>query len=117
MDETDDDVGDLDAGVVDVVLDFNAIAGGLEDAHEGVAEHCVANVTDVRGLVRIDARVLDHLLLALFLRYGLAESRSGDEAEEFGAIEENVDVARTGDLDARDLRNVFEPFFQLFGDG
>ena len=60
--KADDDVSDLDAGVVDVVLDFDPFAGGLENAHERVAQHRVANVTDVRGFVGIDAGVLDHLL-------------------------------------------------------
>ena len=65
--KADDDVGNLDAGVVDVVLNFDAIAGGLQDAHKRVAEHGIANVTDVRGFVRIDAGVLDHLLRSIEL--------------------------------------------------
>ena len=59
MQKADDDVGDLDAGVVDVVLHVDFVAGGAEQAHKGVAENGVAQVADVRGLVGIDAGVLD----------------------------------------------------------
>ena len=57
--EADDDVGDLDAGVVDVVLHFDRRAAEAEHAHERVAERRVAQVADVRRLVRVDRRVLD----------------------------------------------------------
>jgi len=65
MKKSDDDVSHLDAGVVDVILDFDAVAGSLQDAYEGVAQHGVAHVTDVRGFVWVDARVLDHLLWSI----------------------------------------------------
>ena len=78
MNKADDDVGDLHAGVVDVVLHFDAIAGGPQDAHERVAEHGVAHVTDVRGFVRIDAGVLDHFLRSLL---ALLSTRGLDPVE------------------------------------
>ena len=53
--EADDDVGDLHAGVVDVVLHVDRIAAEAQQADEGVAENGVAQVADVRGLVGIDA--------------------------------------------------------------
>ncbi len=63
VDEADDYVRDLDAGVVDVVLHayfVTALVGvGAEKALEGVAEDSVAEVADVCGLVGIDAGVLD----------------------------------------------------------
>ena len=65
VDEADDHVGHLDAGVVYVVVDFRKLARRAEDADEGVADDGVAQVADVRGLVRVDARVLDHALRAL----------------------------------------------------
>ena len=64
MHEPDDHVRDLHSGVVDVVLHFDAIAGGAQNVHERVAEHGVAHVTDVRGLIWVDAGVLDHQLAA-----------------------------------------------------
>src|SRR5271165_5115558 len=60
MEEANDDIGYLDAGVVDVVLDVDFLAGGAEQADEGVAEDGVAEVSDVGGFVGIDAGVLDH---------------------------------------------------------
>ena len=60
--EADDDVGDLDAGVVDVVLHFDRDAAEAQHAHQRVAERGVAQVADVRRLVRIDRRVLDDRL-------------------------------------------------------
>ena len=57
--EADDDVGDLHAGVVDVVLDLDRPSLEAEQPAEGVAERGVAQVADVRRLVRIDRRVLD----------------------------------------------------------
>jgi len=57
--EADDDVGDLDAGVVDVVLRFDRRPAEAQRAHQCVAERGVAQVADVGGLVRVDGRVLD----------------------------------------------------------
>ena len=59
LDEADNDVGNLHAGVVDVVLDIDGVTGGAQQAHEGIAEDGVAQMADVRGLVGIDAGVLD----------------------------------------------------------
>ena len=66
--EADDDVGDLDAGVVDVVLDLDLASQEAEQPAERVAERRVAQVTDVRGLVRIDRGVLDDGLVAAAAR-------------------------------------------------
>jgi glycerol-3-phosphate responsive antiterminator len=52
-------IGHLHAGVVDVVLHVDLLAGGAQQAHKRVAENGVAQVADVRGLVGIDAGVLD----------------------------------------------------------
>ena len=55
--ESDDDVRDLDSRVVDVVLHFDRCAAEPEDADQCVPERRIAQVTDVRGLVRIDGRM------------------------------------------------------------
>ena len=60
--EANHDVRHLHAGVVDVVLDFDAIARCLQNAHEGVAQDSVAHVPDVGGFVGINAGVLNHQL-------------------------------------------------------
>ena len=60
--EADDDVRDLDAGVVDVVLHLDGNAAEAEHADQGVAKRGVPEMTDVCGLVRVDRRVLDDRL-------------------------------------------------------
>ncbi len=57
--EADDDVGDLHAGVVDVVLHLDRDAAEAQHAHQRVAERGIAQMADVRRLVRVDGRVLD----------------------------------------------------------
>ena len=103
MDEAYDDVCDLDAGVVDVVLDAYFVAAfvgvGAEEALEGVAEDGVAEVADVGGLVGVDAGVLDEA------EAGAADVGvlvGGDAADGGGAVETDVEVAGAGDFDAGD---------------
>jgi hypothetical protein len=57
--EADHDVGHLDAGVVDVVLDVDLPAASTEHPDEGIPEDGVPQMADVGGLVGIDARVFD----------------------------------------------------------
>ncbi len=57
MNEADHDIGDLHAGIIDVVLHLDSAPGAAEQAHERVAQCCVAQMADVRRLVRIDIRV------------------------------------------------------------
>ena len=71
--EPDDDVGHLDAGVVDVVLDFDRRVAEPEHPHERVAERRVPEVPDVGRLVGIDGGVLDDGL-------GLVSAKGGDFA-------------------------------------
>ena len=58
MHKSDDNVRDLDAGVVDVVLHIDLLPCGAQQPDEGVAEDGVAQVADVRGLVGVDGGVL-----------------------------------------------------------
>ena len=107
VDEADDDVGDLDAGVVDVVLHANLPAGlevvGAEESLEGVAEDGVAEVADVGGLVGVDAGVLDEA------KAGAAEVGvvvGGDVLDGGGAIEAEVEVAGAGEIDGGDAGKI-----------
>ena len=59
VDETRDDVGHLDAGVVQVVLHLDLEAEELQGAHEHVPQNGVAQVPDVGRLVGVDVGVLD----------------------------------------------------------
>ena len=52
-------IGHLHAGVIDVILYIHLLPGGAQQAHKRVAQNGVAQVADVRGLVGIDAGVLD----------------------------------------------------------
>ena len=60
MQESENHVRHLHAGVVDVVLHFHATPGVAQQPRERVAQHRIAQVADVRRFVRIDAGVLDH---------------------------------------------------------
>src|SRR5437588_9148235 len=119
MDEADDNVCDLNAGVVNVVVNFRKLAARAEYSDERVADDGVAKVSDVRGLVRVDACMLDHALRALVRRgafYGPGRLRVRQRGEQKCAVVEDIQVARAGDLDARDLRDRFEFLPQLFCD-
>ena len=102
--QTDDDVCDLDAGVVDVVLDFNRRAPEAQDADERVAEGGIPQVADMCGLVRIDGRVLDDRLLR-WRRGGWSRRRGQARGQKRRAIEEAVQVTAGGRLDAHDPWN------------
>jgi hypothetical protein len=61
--EADDDVGNLDAEIVDVVLYFDRRTAKLQHPRERIAERGVAKVSDMRRFVRIDRGVFDDGLL------------------------------------------------------
>jgi hypothetical protein len=103
--EADHHVGNLHAGVVDVVLDVDFPAGGAQQADEGIAEDRVAQMADVRGLVGIDAGVLDQNLSRGTCRRLLVGSQRRCHP---GAIDSDVQIARGRDLhlgDAFDRTN------------
>jgi hypothetical protein len=66
--ESHDDVRDLNACVVDVVLNFYLTAGGFEDADERIPDCGVPQVPDVRCLVRIDVGVFDDNFAVILIR-------------------------------------------------
>ncbi len=99
MNEADDDVGDLHAGVVDVVLDADLDAGlvavSAQETLEGIAQDGVAQVADVCGLVGVDAGVLDEA------EAGAADvgvEVCGNTAHGGGAVEADVEVTGAGDF-------------------
>ncbi len=113
--ETEDDVHDLDARVVDIVLDLDLLALVAKAAGERVAQARVPEVADVGRLVRVDVRVLDDDLLFLG-----DEPRPADIPEEapeiFAPVEEEVDEAGPGDLDLEDAVEPGEEPGRLLGD-
>ena len=115
-----DDIGNLNAGVVDVVLNFHMPAARLENADERVADCGVAEMPDVCRLVGIDVRVLDNDFPAVLrnnaqppARHQFVEGIPHDD----GAIEKEVDIARSGQLDLVDSGNVSHRPNQFFCDG
>ena len=103
VDEAYDHVGDLHAGVVDVVLNAYGEAGfvsvGAEEALEGVTEDGVAEMADMSGFVGIDAGVFDETEAGT-ADVGVLVCR--DLAGDGGAVETDVEVARSGYFDAGD---------------
>ncbi|XWK71073.1 hypothetical protein RBB80_18810 [Tunturiibacter gelidiferens] len=97
VDEAYDYVCDLDAGVVDVILNADFVAGfeavGTEEALEGVAEDGVAEVANVSGFVGVDAGVLDE---AEAWAADVGVLVVGDAADGGGAVEADVEVACAG---------------------
>src|SRR5262249_53201346 len=92
---------------------FDAIAAGAQHAHEGVAEHGVAQVADVGGLVGVDVGVLDDDLLARALD---AFGRAGEQrCAVRAAVEADVDVAVAGDLHRLDATDGADLFGELGG--
>ena len=75
--EADHDVGYLHSGVIDIVLHVDFPARAAQKPDECVAENGIAEVTDVRGLVGIDARVLNQDFSARSLADGF---RGGGES-------------------------------------
>src|SRR6185436_17447859 len=95
----------------DVIVHLDVFACGAEDAGSRVAQHRVAHVADVRGLVRIDRGVFDDH----FARSGLPALRlRADQLREYsGAIQKDVQVTRACDFDSRDAEHRGQAFSQL----
>lgn len=64
--ETNNDVSDLNAGVVNVVLDLDGVSGVAKNARHSVAQDGVAEMANVCGFVGVDAGVLDDHLSGYF---------------------------------------------------
>ena len=110
------DVGHLDAGVVDVVLDADVEAAVPEQPHEGVAEAGVAEVADVGGLVRIDAGVLDDHVARAPRRRAALDERLVQVRGDLAPLQEQVQVAAARDLGANDVAPRAQLARQPFGD-
>ena len=63
-------IRNLDAGVIDIVLNFDFVSRGLEYLDKRVANRRISKMADVRGLVWIDIGVLDDDLLVI---HGVSE--------------------------------------------
>ena len=98
--EPDDQVGNLDSGVVDIVLRLDPPAEPLEKPDQGIAEDGVAEMADVRGFIGVDVGVFDDDLALVGRWRGRCARQLG--AQKCVAIEESVEVTGPRDLDAFD---------------
>ena len=55
MQESDNHICNLYASVIDIVLNIDITVRKTQQAHECVAQNCIAQMPDMRRLVRIDA--------------------------------------------------------------
>ncbi len=58
--EANDDIGNLYARVVYIVLNFHETAAVSQHADEGIAQDRVPKMSNVRSLIRIDIGVFDY---------------------------------------------------------
>ena len=107
-------VGHLHARVVDIVLHFHALAARAQHADEGIAQHGIAQVADVRRFVRVDVGVLDDDLPGR--GGGFFDSGMQKAQPVIRAIETDVDVSVSGDFERRHAWNRSDPGHQFGGD-
>src|SRR5580704_2241700 len=62
MQKSHDYIRNLYPGIVDVILNIHFPARKMQQANKSIAQYGIAQMSDVRGLVRIDAGVLDQNL-------------------------------------------------------
>jgi hypothetical protein len=94
------DIGDLNAGVVDVILDVDLMAGGAQETDKRIAKNGVAQVADVGRFIGIDAGVLDQCVQALGGWRHIEADRVGIDGG--SAVEPGVDVSGAGDFEGSD---------------
>src|SRR5262249_7152090 len=91
-----DNIGNLRSGVVDVVLHIDFPALNAQQANKGIAKDCIAQVADVRCLVRVNAGVLDQNLASRNIHPQLGIGR--ERSRELLAIDASVDVSRASEF-------------------
>ncbi len=112
--EADNDIRNLDAGIVDVILHFDPALLVPQHAYESVPEHGISQVPNMRCLVRVDVRVLNDDFVA----------SSGSRRASFGAVRErrqrenasvepHVDIAVSGNLDGAQRRDFGKTLGQI----
>ena len=108
------DISHLHASVIDIVLDLDSTAEILEQTTECITERRIPQMPDVRGLVRIDRRVLDDFL---FCRNRDDVAASQPCREPRGPVEKEVDVAVGRGFDSRNAIDLSERGDDFLGDG
>ena len=113
--KTNDDVCYLHTGIVDVVLYFHLGATSAKNSREGISQGGIPQVPDVRGLVRIDVRMLYDDLVSVRIGCRLAQP-DVDVFEEAGAFQIGVDIASAGSLKPLNPRWAFNMIDNFLGD-
>ncbi len=108
-------VSHLHASVVDVVLHVDLAAGGAQQANESIAEDGIAQMPDMRSLVRVDRRVLHQHLAGVRRRHRFFHA-TDDLARRLRAVDSGIDVAGSGDLEATESLRRRQFSDDLFGD-
>src|SRR5436853_2136075 len=114
LQKADDHVGNLNAGVIDVILDVDLAAGEAQQANETVAQNRIAKVSDVRGFIRIDAGVLNQHFAGGSRKALLAIGC--DRSGQFGTIHAGINVSCTGNFQFLESGNLADAGDNLFGD-
>ena len=109
-----DDVGYLDAGVIDVVLHFDLAAAVAEHADESVAQDGVTQVADVGGFVGVDVGVFDDDF-ATRRRGRFPALLSQKLFGIFGAVETDIDISVARDLKRGYAGHVGKAAGEFFG--
>ena len=103
--EADHDIRHLHASVVNVILNLDVVAAEAQHSDEGVAQHGVAQVADVRRLVGVNAGVLHQNLARMDgLGRGGEAAHLEERCGQRRAVKMEVHVTGPGNADA------FHPF-------
>src|ERR1700688_3252314 len=113
MQKAHDHIGDLNAGVIDIVLDIDCPARVSQQANKSIAENGIAKMAYVRRLVGINAGVF-HQNFPFCHPFGrlLVGGQSGSHQS---AVDFHIQVARRRDLHLGDALNRANLIADRFG--
>ena len=114
--KTDNDIRDLNTRVVDVILDLDVLARACQNAGECVSENVISYMADVCGFVRIDRSVLDTHLCTLRGGEALYRIELGILCKKIRTVEEDIQIARSRDVNAFNAGRAFDRGLQGFAD-
>ncbi len=106
-------IGNLDAGIVDIVLHIDLLSSRNQQPHESITQNCVAQMPDVCRLVGIDARVLHQRMQRLGWRGNHATH--SECLHKTATVETRIDVSSPRQFQRRKSRNATQRRHNLFG--
>src|ERR1051326_2608989 len=96
MQKSDHHIGDLHAGVVNIVLHVYLASGKLQQADKCVAENRIAKMSNVSCFVWIDTGVLDENFAGTSFRHG--RLTFDHRCSDYGTIHAGIDVPSSGNF-------------------